>query len=109
MLCYLMLCYVCYVFVFTQRIKFTFSFMDIEDNAVCDYDGVSVSEDDVLIGKTCGSQGFDIVSWENSVTLRFYSDGSERRRGFVVDYTTSVYNLVAPALSKQFLHRLSNL
>ena len=68
--------------------------MDIEDHQTCYYDGVMVREQDTSIGVTCGAEGYDIVSWENSVILEFYSDASERRRGFIVDYTAITYNVL---------------
>ena len=68
--------------------------MDTEDHKICKYDGVSVKERDTLIGKTCGTEGEDIVSWDNRVTLNFYSDHSNTGRGFVVHYTAIVYDTI---------------
>ena len=74
--------------------------MEIEEEQVCKYDGVLVKERDTVIGKVCGEEGYDIVSWDNRVTLNFYSDFGSARRGFIVNYTAIAKDTIEMLSSK---------
>ena len=71
--------------------------MNIEQSYYgCPTSGVEVSEQDTIIGKSCGTQGHDIVSWENSVTMRFYADRYDADRAFTAEYSAISYDVAEP-------------
>ena len=75
----------------------TFLYMNIEQNYYgCPTSGVEVSEQATIIGKSCGTQGHNIVSWENSVTMRFYADRYEADRTFTAEYSAISYDVAEP-------------
>ena len=68
--------------------------MNIEQNYYrCPSSGVEVSEQTTIIGKSCGTQGHDIVSWENSVTMRFYADRYDADRAFTGEHSAISYDV----------------
>ena len=63
-----------------QRVNITFLYFDIERADQCIYDYIRI--DDI---KRCGysANPVTILSITNTVDIKFYSDQSERRDGFV--------------------------
>ncbi|XP_029142773.1 ovochymase-2-like, partial [Protobothrops mucrosquamatus] len=71
-----------------RHIVLNFSHFDVEPDAFCDYDSLSViSMDDRLIGKLCGMDlPLPILIGSNSVRLKFVSDNKEEGTGFTMTY-----------------------
>ncbi|ETE72753.1 NADH-cytochrome b5 reductase 2, partial [Ophiophagus hannah] len=71
-----------------RHIVLNFSHFDVEPDAFCDYDSLSViSMDDRLIGKLCGMNlPLPILIGSNSVRLKFVSDNKEEGTGFSMTY-----------------------
>ena len=73
--------------------------MDIAKSEICQYGSVSIKERDTVIGRNCGTEGNDVVSWNNSVTLYFYSS-RYTGMGFVVNYRAIVYDAIEVSSGK---------
>ncbi|XP_058017713.1 ovochymase-2 [Ahaetulla prasina] len=71
-----------------RHIVLNFSHFDVEPDAFCDYDFLSViSMDDRLIGKLCGMDlPLPILIGSNSIRLKFVSDNKEEGTGFSMTY-----------------------
>ncbi|XP_072841907.2 ovochymase-2 isoform X1 [Pogona vitticeps] len=77
-----------------MHILLNFSHFDVEPDAFCDYDALSViSTNDRLIGKFCGMDPpLPILVGSNSVRLKFVSDNKEHGTGF-----SMMYQAIKPA------------
>uniref|UniRef100_A0A3B4A8K4 CUB domain-containing protein n=1 Tax=Periophthalmus magnuspinnatus TaxID=409849 RepID=A0A3B4A8K4_9GOBI len=71
------------------RITLVFDAFETEGNDVCKYDYVEVrsglSSDSKLHGKFCGKPS-PVISSDNKMFLRFFSDNSVQKRGFEASY-----------------------
>ncbi|XP_071156308.1 cubilin-like isoform X2 [Mytilus edulis] len=77
-----------------SRITLTFSSFDVEDSSDCSYDYVEIrdgtSADSAVLNKFCGSQVPDpVTTTQNSMWVKFVSDGSVHNTGFQATYAAS--------------------
>lgn len=78
---------------FSQILRITFPFFDLENSASCSFDFLQVNDGDsassYMIGKYCGTAApAELFSSHNSLYFWFRSDHSVSRRGFTVAWTS---------------------
>ena len=71
-----------------NRVKLVIQDMDIESETNCRYDYIQI-QNAVLPGRLCGSPTSDstFYSYNETLIVRFVTDGSVTRRGFIARYT----------------------
>ena len=77
-----------------RNVTLTFTNMNVEEHASCNYNYVEVRQGDnsnsSVIGKYCGTKlPYAITSFGNTLYVRFVSDSSSTRPGFRAEYTSA--------------------
>lgn len=82
----------------TRNVNLTFKSFDIESNANCSYDYVSIWDDvqNVLLGKFCGRQiPPSVISMGNKIIVTLYSDSATTGKGFEASFNIACGGSIA--------------
>ncbi|XP_067663250.1 CUB domain-containing protein 2-like [Haliotis asinina] len=74
------------------NVKVSIESLDVKKSTSCDTEYILFSDGSsskaAALGKYCDSTGRDVIASSNLMTVTFHTDGSARRRGFSLKYTS---------------------